>query len=163
MKDFLLADNLNELFRFAFALTGDHQEAEDLLHSGIERALKSGLEAVEHKNAYVRTVIRNYWYDELRKKKVRQDHTQVMIDEEETISLLEPDPEQVVMDEIQLERSWKTLSDQQRELLYLWCILGMSATEISVELALSRGTILSRLHRLQAHLQKSHSKQVQHD
>ena len=163
MKHFLQPNNLNELYRFAYALAGEPQEAEDLLHSSIERALKAGLKAVEHKNAYVRTIIRNHWYDELRKKKVRQDHAQQTLDEEETVFLLEPDPEQVMMDEIQLERCWKELSEQQRELLYLWCILGMSAAEIADELSLSRGTILSRLHRLQGQLQQVHSQKVQHD
>ena len=153
MKQFLDRDNFNKLYGFAYCLAGDAQEAEDLLHTSLEKALRTGLKGVDNKNAYLRTIIRNLWYDELRKKEVRRNYEETTA-KDETISLEEPDPTLWMLDEIQLERCWQTISDEHRELLYYWCVLGMSTSEISAELDVPRGTILSRIHRLKKQLQK---------
>jgi RNA polymerase sigma-70 factor (ECF subfamily) len=175
VKPFFNKDNLNQLYRFAIALTTNSQTAEDLLHTGIERALTGKLSAIDNKMAYVRTIIRNAWYDELRKKK---SHNEVLSDflEDDTgcdiepTSLIEPDSNDVIIQQIQLQRTWVLLSDQQRELLYLWCILGMTAAEIAIELKLPRGTVMSKIHRLKVALQKYHQQlspvvvnEVRHD
>ena len=150
------------------ALTGIQEDAEDLLHTGLERALKQNLSHLENKNAFLRTIMRNFWYDELRKKKVRAEHVVSQLSEENNATPInEPDANAILIDHIQLERSWSQLQDQQRELLYLWCILGMTAAEMAEELDLPRGTVLSRLHRLRQQLQSEKiiqdKSEVQHD
>jgi RNA polymerase sigma factor (sigma-70 family) len=174
VKPFLNKDKLNQLYRFALALTANSHNAEDLLHTGIERALKGNFSEVENKMAYIRTIIRHAWYDELRQKKTHNEVSSDVIDNEEhnfePTSLTEPDSNDVIIQQIQLERTWTLLTDPQRELLYLWCILGMTAAEMAIELKLPRGTVLSRIHRLKAALQKYNSplatirvNEVQHD
>jgi RNA polymerase sigma factor (sigma-70 family) len=162
VKPFLNKDSLNQLYRFSMALTANSQNAEDLLHTGIERALRGNFSAVENKMAYIRTIIRNAWYDELRQKRTHNEISSNFIDEDadsenvEPTSLIELDPNNVIIQQIQLQRTWGLLTDQQRELLYLWCILGMTAAEISIELKWPRGTVLSKIHRLKSALHKYH-------
>jgi RNA polymerase sigma-70 factor (ECF subfamily) len=175
VKLFFNKDNLNQLYRFAIALTANSQTAEDLLHTGIERALTGKLSTIDNKMAYVRTIIRNAWYDELRKKKSHNEVSSDFLEDNSEVeinptSLLEPDSNDVTIQQIQLQQIWILLSDQQRELLYLWCILGMTAAEIAIELKLPRGTVLSKIHRLKAALQKYHQQpspalanEVRHD
>ncbi|MFT6153399.1 MAG: RNA polymerase sigma-70 factor (ECF subfamily) [Crocinitomicaceae bacterium] len=165
VKPFLNKDNLNQLYRFSMALTANSQNAEDLLHTGIERALRGNFSAVENKMAYIRTIIRNAWYDELRQKRTHNEVSSDFIDEDEEnvepTSLIELDPNNVMIQQIQLQRTWELLTDQQRELLYLWCILGMTAAEIAIELKLPRGTVLSKIHRLKSALYIHQKKQAQ--
>jgi RNA polymerase sigma-70 factor (ECF subfamily) len=165
VKPFLNKDNLNQLYRFSMALTANSQNAEDLLHTGIERALRGKFSAVENKMAYIRTIIRNAWYDELRQKRTHNEVSSDFIDEDEEnvepTSLIELDPNNVMIQQIQLQRTWELLTDQQRELLYLWCILGMTAAEIAIELKLPRGTVLSKIHRLKSALYIHQKKQAQ--
>lgn len=173
MASFLNKENLNDFYRYAMALSGNKQDAEDLLHSGIERALKGNFSSVENKPAYIRTIIRNAWYDELRKQKVRKEITAEYNDYEEgedpdtelPTSIYDENPGEIIIAEIRLERVWNELQDQQREILYLWCVMGMTAAEMADELKLSRGTVLSRIHRLKLYFQKTHSiaNEVQHD
>ncbi len=79
--------------------------------------------------------------------------------------MLEVNPDDVIFTEIELQRVWNKLADQQREILYFWCVLGMTAAEMAKELKLPRGTILSRIHRLKMYFQKSQDNvsEVQHD
>ncbi len=82
MTPFLNKENLNAFFRYAMALTANKQDAEDLVHTGIERALKGDFTSIENKSAYIRTIIRNAWYDELRKQRIRNEITLDILDSE---------------------------------------------------------------------------------
>ena len=171
MTPFLNKENLNGFFRYAMALTANKQDAEDLVHTGIERALKGGFSTIENKPAYIRTIIRNAWYDELRKQRIRNEVTTDLNDTaglneiEIPTSMLEVNPVDIIISEIELERVWGKLADQQREILYFWCVLGMTAAEMAKELKLPRGTVLSRIHRLKIFFQKlqDNVSEVQHD
>lgn len=167
MPHFLNKERLNGLFRYAMALTAEKQDAEDLLQTGIERALKGDFASIENKSAYIRTIMRNAWYDELRKQKIRQtslyselDHDAFLNTQTEDtndqvpVSLIEVDPSNIIISEIELQKAWIKLGDQQREILYLWCVLGMTAAEMAQELKLSRGTVLSKIHRLKLFLRQ---------
>lgn len=149
MNQPLDAETLNQLYRYGIALSGNEAEAEDLLQTAIERVLKQDAQDIQDYIAYTRRTMRNLWFDHLRKHRSQGDT--VSFDEDELndpISLEEPSMENYFIDEIDLSRRWGQLSDEQRELLYFWCVLGMTAQEISDETGVSRGTILSRIHRL---------------
>lgn len=175
MSHYLNKERLNALFRYAMALTAEKQDAEDLLQTGVERALKGDFSTIENKAAYIRTIMRNAWYDELRKQKTWQTSAYTDLEQkgdsstqtESTeydvpVSLIEADPSNIIISEIELQKAWLKLEDQQREILYLWCVLGMTAAEMAQELKLSRGTVLSKIHRLKLYL-KQQPQHVQQD
>ncbi len=155
---FLEKDSLNKLYRFGIALTGNRSDAEDVLHTAIERFLKNKRknkkQNIEQEHAFLRTIMRNYWYDECRKQKHRLAHVEATQAEFELVNIDRYSLEDVIIDQHDLQKHWAKLSDQQRELLYLHCVLEYSAQEIANELDCPRGTVLARIHRLKKHLQK---------
>jgi RNA polymerase sigma-70 factor (ECF subfamily) len=152
---FLDKDTLNQLYRFGIALTGNEQDSQDVLQTAIERFLRNKPQKITHKTAYLRTIMRNYWYDELRKQKHHQQHVQALTIEQDIISIHSQSLEDVYIDQQELQTHWDDLQDSQRELLYLHCVLEYTAQEISDELNCPRGTVLARIHRLKKQLQKA--------
>ncbi|MEM7015904.1 MAG: sigma-70 family RNA polymerase sigma factor [Pseudomonadota bacterium] len=154
----LFAKNtLNLLYQFGIALTGTPEDAEDVLHTALERYLANPPIDIKDAPAYVRTVMRHCWYDELRKLKTRRNYLQVNHAEQHDdtpIHLIEEDLESLMISEMEIARVWSQLEDPQRELLYLWCVLDYTAQEIANELGVPRGTILARLHRLKKSLRQ---------
>ncbi len=151
---FLDKDTLNQLYRFGIALTGNEQDSQDVLQTAIERFLRNKPQNIAHNTAYLRTMMRNYWYDELRKQKHHQQHVQALTLEQDIISIHSQSLEDVYIDQQELQTHWANLQDNQRELLYLHCVLEYTAQEISDELNCPRGTVLARIHRLKKQLQK---------
>jgi len=151
---FLDKDTLNQLYRFGIALTGNEQDSQDVLHTAIERFLHNKPQHINQQAAYIRTIMRNYWYDELRKLKTQRDHVEALQFEQEIISIHSQSLEDIVIDQQELQKHWSSLQDSQRELLYLHCVLEYTAQEISDELNCPRGTVLARIHRLKKHLEK---------
>ena len=108
--------------------------------------------------------MRNYWYDELRKQKIKNDYLEAQRNEQELmIHLHEANLEGVVISQNQLEQLWSSLRDDQRELLYFHCLLEYTAGEISQEQGVPRGTILARIFRLRKHLQSLAEADNQHE
>ncbi|MGB5310090.1 MAG: sigma-70 region 4 domain-containing protein, partial [Arenicellales bacterium] len=50
---------------------------------------------------------------------------------------------------------WKTIEPVDREVLFFWAVEGFSIREISEKLEISRGTLLSRIHRLRKRLSEN--------
>ncbi len=151
---FLDKTTLNQLYRFGIALTGNEQDSQDVLHTAIERFLRTKPSHIKQQVAFIRTIMRNYWYDELRKQKTHLEHVENMKFENEIINIHSQSLEDVLINQQDLQRHWDTLQDSQRELLYMHCVLGCTAQEISDELNCPRGTILARIHRLRKQLEK---------
>lgn len=143
---------LNQLLRYGIALTGNRSDAEDVLHTAIERFLRSKQAAIKEECAYIRKIMRNYWYDEQRKQRSRHNYIEQTIsnntDDHQVIALNDNALEQLLINQQQVAMIWSQLDDEQRELLYFHCVLEYSAQQIADELSCPRGTILSRLSRL---------------
>jgi RNA polymerase sigma-70 factor (ECF subfamily) len=60
--------------------------------------------------------------------------------------------EDVVIASHDLESLWPTLEPIDREVLFFWAVEGYSMIEIADKLTISRGTLLSRIHRLRIRL-----------
>ena len=56
--------------------------------------------------------------------------------------------EATMIDQNLVERLWVDLKPLERELLYLWAVEGYTIDEISRLTETSRGTLLSRIHRI---------------
>ncbi|GMR05914.1 MAG: RNA polymerase sigma factor [Gammaproteobacteria bacterium] len=142
--------NLQKLYHYAYTLTADEDDAYDLLQSAIETSLNKPADRMTKSAAYIRTIMKNRYIDMYRH---RQSFPQENIDDHTPVSLDESSLENVVIASHDLALLWKDLEALDREVLYFWAVEGFSMQEIAEKLEISRGTLLSRIHRLRRRLQ----------
>lgn len=137
--------------RFAYSLTGSMADADDLLQNTVERILKRGVPENVDLTKWAFRVCRNLWIDEYRSRKVRQDAAgQPELSEGQVV-----DGDRAIAGEMELERvnrAMDQLPDDQRSILSLVAIQGMSYREVAATLEIPKGTVMSRLARARAAL-----------
>ena len=140
------SEQLQLLYGYGCALTGDEQQAHDLLHDAIEKCLQRPPNAANTLLAYTRTIMRNLFIDGQRHQ---QRFTEVPFDE--TDSALEMDTkllDEMLITRSELDRLWRLFDPIEQEILYLWAVEGHTTSQIARIVGKPRGTILARLHRL---------------
>ena len=131
--------------RFAYSLTGSAPDADDLLQNTIERILSRGVPDDVELAKWAFRVCRNIWIDEYRARKIRHNAAQLPELEEPTV-----DGEDVVYQQITLREvssAMDKLPDDQRSILALIAVQGMSYKEVAETLSIPMGTVMSRLAR----------------
>lgn len=134
------------LRRFAYSLTGSAQDADDLLQNTLERLLTRGIPADIEPAKWAFRVCRNIWIDEYRARKIRQHNAYSLEDTEEPAV----DGEQSIHDQISLsevDAAMNKLPDDQRTIMALVALQGMSYKEVAETLGIPTGTVMSRLAR----------------
>ena len=144
--------SLDKLYRYAYSLTANQADAYDLLHNAIETSLNRPSETTEKNIAYWRAIMRNRFIDEYRHN---QSFPHEDLDDHSPVSLSESSLEDVVIASHDLAVLWKTIEPVDREALFFWAVEGFSIREISEKLEISRGTLLSRIHRLRKRLSEN--------
>jgi len=149
---------LDRLYQYAISLCGAEADAYDLLQSALEKYLQAQRkknQQIENPQAYMRQIIRNSFIDQYRQQRVHdsdefdeQVHTKIPDISSHSL-------ENLVIEQDLLEKIWQHLNYNERELLYLWGLLGHTIDEIALELQCPRGTLLARIHRLRKKLQKT--------
>ena len=126
--------------RYAYALTGDRQRAEDLLQSVLLQAFRrwSRITAVEHPDAYVRRMLTNAYLDWRRRRRNSEVPTDE-IPEADAVG----DIAVGVVDRDELQRALGTLSPHQRAVLVLRHVQGLGDDEIAATIGCSVGTVRS--------------------
>lgn len=140
---------LPALRRFAYSLTGSMADADDLLQNTVMRLLNAPAPDGVPLPQWAFKICRNLWIDDYRAQKVRQQAAQHTDLQQENFS----DGEQDMLNEIQLSQvnsAMNTLPDEQREVLSLVAVQGLSYQEAAQVLAIPAGTIMSRLARARA-------------
>jgi RNA polymerase sigma-70 factor (ECF subfamily) len=127
-------------WRYALALTRDRSAADDLCQEAWAATLAAGRSP---EPGYLLRAVRSRWIDAWRRQR---DHLSVVPDAEER------DPSAAFEARSELAEGWATLSDDEREALYLHVVEGFTAAEISELVGSPRNTVLSWLHRGRAHL-----------
>jgi RNA polymerase sigma-70 factor (ECF subfamily) len=157
----LMCSRFDALYSRAFALTGNTQDAEDLLQELCIRVFTHQDEIVELESpaAWMWRVLYRLFVDLVRSRKrspIRllsgNDASNVLA---ETVASEAPDPERQVDASImdgRLRAAWAKLSADEQLLLSLQGIEGLSLAEIHELTGLPIGTIKSRLHRSRARL-----------
>jgi RNA polymerase sigma factor (sigma-70 family) len=133
------------LRRFAYSLTGSPHDADDLLQNTIERLLSKGVPDDVELAKWAFRVCRNIWIDEYRARKIRNNAAQLPELEEPTV-----DGENVIYNEITLgevNHAMDKLPDDQRSIIALVAVQGMSYKEVAETLSIPMGTVMSRLAR----------------
>lgn len=146
---------LQKLYRYAYVLTTDEHSAHDLVQDAVETCLRHPPKKTRALMSYSLKIIHNHFIDMKRREK-RFPHT--TLDEE----LIELDTDNRLLEEMlitssELDAVWLKMYPMEREILFLWAVEGYSTSEIAEQLEISRGTILSRIHRLRKRLAKNNS------
>jgi RNA polymerase sigma-70 factor, ECF subfamily len=142
-----MVEFLPRLRRFAHSLARDRDQSEDLLQETCARAL-SHLDQWEpgtRLDSWMFRIAQNVWFDRARAAKVRGEIIDI-----ETVDILSNDGRSVVEDRLTLlevRKGMARLSLDQRALIALICVDGLSYKQAAEVLDLPPGTIMSRLAR----------------
>lgn len=137
---------LNRLYRYGCTLCKNQDDAYDLVQYALEKFLQNP-PGRKHTNdlAYVRTIMRNRFIDEYRRSSRFPEES---YDDESTVAMDESSLEDIVIAQADLEIVWEILDPFEREILYYWAVEEMTAQEISSQISVPRGTVLSRIYRV---------------
>lgn len=147
-----LIELLPRLRRLARALAGVVADADDLVQVAVERALKHADQwrPDARLDAWVFGILRNAWLDELRSR-TRRAH--VFLPEEAGEHVGEA-PMERHADAMSVAAAMAALPAEQREVVALVLVEGLSYRETSDVLGVPMGTVTSRLARARAALQE---------
>jgi len=146
------ADELTRLYRLARALCGSPDLAEDLVQETYARVLaRPRLLRGGDTFSYMARALRNTFYNQLRSARTRPE--QALADELELAACggSRGDPYAALV-AAEMYRVIATLPDDQREVIALVDIAGLSYKEAARVLRVPPGTVMSRLYRGRARL-----------
>ncbi len=148
-------ENLQELFRYANALTHNEPDAFDLVQTAMTRVL---VKQPENLIAYTKTTIRNIFYDQYRRKK----NIPISSYDENTniIGIHELNFEDTIINRNSINDIMKDLEPIDRELLFLYGYEGLTFDEIAKKMNKKRGTLLSRVHRIKKKIRKTDKREI---
>lgn len=139
---------LPQLQRFAFALTGSHADAEDLLQATCLRAIENldKWHAGTRLDSWMYRLAQNIFKNEIRHNAVKRRHQQAVLSED--ARSVDGVNEAVHKNELQkVALSIEKLPQEQRTVLLLVAVEGYGYKEAAEILDVPMGTITSRLSR----------------
>ena len=142
--------HLDVLYRYATAITGDRNEAEDLVHDVFEALLRRprSIRARDNERAYLLTMLRHRYVDALR---VRRRRPQIALErpgEEQEARAGECPAARAEQREV-LDAVAR-LALHHREALVAVDVAGLGYAEAAALLGVPIGTMMSRVHRARA-------------
>jgi len=152
-----MAALLPRLRRFAASLTGNINDADDLVQDTVERALRalSQWQAGTRLDSWMFRIAQNLWIDQLRARRVRAFAAHDP-DAAENVSIDGRREVEARLDLADAVRALSQLPDEQRIAVALVFVDGMSYREAAETLQVPIGTVTSRLARarsaLEAHM-----------
>lgn len=139
---------LPRLRRFAYALTGNLDKADDLVQETCARALTSSEQWREgtRLDSWMYRIAQNIWLDRMRANQVRGE----VVDVDVAADLVGTDGRDVTENRLMLKAVAKNISElpaDQQLVLALVCIDGLSYKDAAETLGIPIGTVMSRLAR----------------
>lgn len=146
----IVAAHSAKVYRLAFRLTGNRQDAEDLTQDVFIRVFRSlDSYVADNFDGWIHRITTNLFLDRVRRKsRFRMD--QFGDGAEERLVCSEPLPEYAVHDagfDPDIDRALAALSEEFRVAVVLCDVEGLSYDEIAGVLGLKLGTVRSRIHR----------------
>ena len=134
---------LPEFRAYATAICASDVDAEDLVQDAIERALRSDRRpaSLDELRPWMFRVIRNLYYDELRKRRVRREY--LAAERRLSNDAGAADTARDILIRIAFEK----LPPETREVLCLIDIMGLKYTEAAEVMNVPDGTVMSRISR----------------
>lgn len=145
-------EEFQRAYGYCLTFTRNEEDAWDLLQSSYEKFLKKDGQRFEKPKAYLYMIIRNQYIDDFRKG-VKWNYTDYQ-EYGKTAIVEESSLEEVLISHEEFDFMMNLLSEKERELLYLWAIEQYTVQEIADFTKSSKGTLLSRLHRLKKKLRR---------
>ena len=137
----LIVPYIPNLRRYARALIGDREGADDLVQDTLERAVrKFHLWRPGDLRAWLFSIMHNVFVNQLKARKVAYE---VEVDE----SIAAPMSSVTGTDLMDLDRGLAALSPDQREVVLLIAVEDMTYAEVGRALGIPIGTVMSRLSR----------------
>jgi len=140
-----IIDLMPDLQRFARSLTGSADAGNELVQAAYERALsrQGSLAAIEQLGSWMRSVIRNLWIDE---KRSSRDRLSAPLEDAEHVGTEDTERALIARSTLARVRDMMTaLPEDQRAVIMLVCVSGLSYQEAATELDIPIGTLMSRL------------------
>ena len=146
----LIVPYIPNLRRYARALVGDRDGADDLVQDTLERAVrKFHLWRPGDLRAWLFSIMHNVFVNQLKSRKIAPS---VEIDEETLAAHVPTVDGADVMD---LERALGRLAPEQREVVLLIALEDMTYADVSRALGIPIGTVMSRLSRGRERLRRT--------
>jgi len=147
----LIVPYIPNLRRYARALVGDRDGADDLVQDTLERAVrKFHLWRPGDLRAWLFSIMHNVFVNQLKARKIAPD---VEIDE----TFAAPASSVTGLDLQDLQRALGALAPEQREVVLLVALEDMSYADVSRALGIPMGTVMSRLSRGRERLRRAMS------
>ena len=138
----LIVPYIPNLRRYARALVGDRDGADDLVQDTLERAVrKFHLWRPGDLRAWLFSIMHNVFVNQLKARKISSE---VDIDE---ASIAAPIPGATTLDVADDQRALARIAPEQREVLLLIALEDMTYADVSRALGIPIGTVMSRLSR----------------
>jgi len=142
-----------KLRRFALSLTGNRQDADDLVQAACEKALRNvaQFQAGTRMDSWMYRIIQTLWLDDRRRAKTRG----AAVDPDDAYLSDEGKAANLPEDRMMLDRARAAMADlpePQRAVLSLVAIEGLSYADTAAVLEIPLGTVMSRLSRARAAL-----------
>jgi RNA polymerase sigma-70 factor (ECF subfamily) len=139
-----VATEIPRLRRYARALLGDDGEADDLIQDTLERALARihQLRDGDSPRKWLFSILHNLHVDGLRRKSRRPPHVGL-----DSVGIEQSSPPADGSSGWDLDRALQMLSGEQRQVVLLVGLEGLSYAETAEVLAIPIGTVMSRLAR----------------
>jgi RNA polymerase sigma-70 factor, ECF subfamily len=144
---------LPRLRRFAYGLTGSIDEGDDLVQITCERAIRNidTWQVGTRLDSWMYKIARNQFLNQVRANKVRGQRLEVAdIDRHTYVDGARGMDAQLTLDAVRDLAA--RLPEEQRSILMLVCVEGLSYKEVSAVLDIPMGTVTSRLARARATL-----------
>jgi RNA polymerase sigma-70 factor (ECF subfamily) len=143
-----LIDLLPRIRRFAIGLCRSPDMADDLVQAACERVLTASAtaEPIDSLEPFLFRVLRNLWYDRLRRKRTRGEE----VDANDAVDLVALHADTTPERRLLLARVVElvdALPADQRDLLLLVCVEDVSYRDAAEILGIPIGTVMSRLAR----------------
>lgn len=141
-----LNENLPKLKSYAVAITRDPNDADDIVQECVKRAITyiHDDSHIRSMQAYLFTILNNVYMDELSRRK--RCGTTVDIKTVENSIYAQP-PQMPHMECLDVARAFSKLSPDQRKVMQLISVNGMSYQAAAKQLDVPIGTVMSRLNR----------------
>jgi len=137
----LIVPYIPNLRRYARALVGDRDGADDLVQDTLERAVrKFHLWRPGDLRAWLFSIMHNVFANQLKARRIAPD---VELDESFAAPMASVGP----LDLEDMQRALNTLAPEQREVVLLVALEDMSYADVSRALGIPMGTVMSRLSR----------------
>ena len=137
---------LPRLSRFAMALTRSRADADDLLQASCERALKrlDQWDPNTRLDSWMFRIMQTVWFNEVRAQQVRNRYSRSeSFEQEPATGGAEEVEARLLLRRVEQEIS--ALPPDQRALLVLVCVEGLTYREAAEVLSIPIGTVMSRL------------------